>query len=226
MQKINYLAIVPARKNSKRIKNKNLVKINNKELVKFTIEAAKKVKKINKIVVTSDDKRILKIAKKLKTETIKRPKKLSTDSASTEDAILHAYKHIAEKEMKKIVNIILLQPTSPLRNFKHINQCINLFEKKGYNSIFSACKKKEFIWETENNKIKSLSYDFKKRKNSQNLNDLSFENGAIYIFQTRGFLNFKNRLFGKIGIYYMEKINSIDIDDMEDVNLVKQIMKL
>jgi CMP-N-acetylneuraminic acid synthetase len=58
MQKINYLAIVPARKNSKRIKNKNLVKINNKELVKFTIEAAKKVKKINKIVVTSDDKRI------------------------------------------------------------------------------------------------------------------------------------------------------------------------
>ena len=126
MQKINYLAIVPARKNSKRIKNKNLVKINNKELVKFTIEAAKKVKKINKIVVTSDDKRILKIAKKLKTETIKRPKKLSTDITSTEDAILHAYKHIAKKEMKKIVNIILLQPTSPLRNFRHINKCINL----------------------------------------------------------------------------------------------------
>ena len=84
-QKINYLAIVPARKNSKRLKNKNLVKINDKELVKFAIEAAKKVKKINKIVVTSDDKRILKIAKKLKTETIKRPKKLSTDLASTED---------------------------------------------------------------------------------------------------------------------------------------------
>ena len=75
-------------------------------------------------------------------------------------------------------------------------------------------------------KKKKKFSEIEKRKNSQNLNDLSFENGAIYIFQTKGFLNFKNRLFGKIGIYYMEKINSIDIDDMEDVNLVKQIMKL
>jgi len=225
-QKINYLAIIPARKNSKRIKNKNLVKINNKELIKFTIEAAKKVKKIDEIVVTSDDERILKIAKKFKIKAVKRPQKLCGDSNSTEEAILHAYEYITKKELKKINNIILLQPTSPLRTYKHINQCINLFEKKKYSSIFSAYKKKDFIWRKKKNKIKSLSYNFKERKKSQKLDEMIFENGAIYIFQAKGFLNFKNRLFGRVGVYYMEKINSIDIDDINDVNLVKQIIKI
>ena len=58
------------------------------------------------------------------------------------------------------------------------------------------------------------------------MDKLIFENGAIYIFQTKGFLKYNNRLFGKIGVYYMKKINSIDVDEMEDVKLVKQIFKL
>ena len=226
MHKINYLAIIPARKYSKRIKNKNLVKINNKELIKFTIEAAKKTKKIDKVIVTSDDDRILKIARKLKSEALKRPKKISGDLATTEQAIIHVHSYFYKKRSMKVNNIILLQPTSPLRDAQHINQCISLFEKKKYNSIFSAYKKKEFIWENKNNKVVSLNYNFKKRKQSQKMNELTFENGAIYIFQTKGFFDFNNRLFGKIGVYYMKKIHSIDIDDMEDVQLVEKIFRL
>ena len=56
------------------------------------------------------------------------------------------------------------------------------------------------------------------------MNELTFENGAIYIFQTKGFLKYKNRLFGKIGVYYMTKMHSIDIDEMEDVKLVEKIL--
>jgi len=58
------------------------------------------------------------------------------------------------------------------------------------------------------------------------MSKLIFENGAIYIFQTKGFLDYNNRLFGKIGIYYMEKMCSIDIDEMEDVKLVEKISRL
>jgi len=111
-----------------------------------------------------------------------------------------------------------------LRNFKNINECINLFERKKYNSIFSAYKKKDFLWKNKKNKLSSFSYNYKKRKNSQKMNELIFENGAIYIFQTKGFLKYQNRLFGKIGVYYMKKMHSIDIDEMEDVKLVEKIL--
>ena len=153
MKKINYLAIIPARKDSKRIKNKNLVKINKKELIKFTIEAAKKTKKINKVIITSDDKKILKIAKKLKADVVKRPKKLSGDSSATELAIFQALNYFYKDNLNLVKNIILLQPTSPLRNAKNITECINLFERKKYDSIFSAFKKKEFIWKINKNNI-------------------------------------------------------------------------
>jgi len=226
MKKINYLAIIPARKDSKRIKNKNLVKINKKELIKFTIEAAKKTKKINKIIVTSDDKKILKISKKLKTDIVKRPKNLSGDSSATELAIFQALNHFYKDNLNSVKNIILLQPTSPLRNAKDIAQCINLFERKKYDSIFSAFKKKDFIWKINKNNIQSLSYNFKKRKKTQIMKELIFENGAIYIFKVKKFLRYKNRLFGKIGIYYMDKNKSIDIDDMNDVKLVEKIFRI
>ena len=223
MNKINYLAIIPARKNSKRIKNKNLVKIKNKELIKYTIESAKKVKKIGNIIVTSNDNKILNIAKKYKVSFLKRPKNISGSKSKTEDAILHTYNHLINKKIK-VQNIIILQPTSPLRNSKHITACINLFERKKFNSIFSACKKKAFIWKISKNKLSSYSYNFKKRNRTQEMDNLIFENGAIYIFSTIGFLKHNNRLFGKIGVYFMNKINSIDIDDIDDINLIKKIL--
>ena len=63
---LNYIAIIPARKNSQRIKNKNTIKIKNKRLICYTIEATKKVKKINKIIVSTDDNKIIKLSKKKK----------------------------------------------------------------------------------------------------------------------------------------------------------------
>jgi|TARA_Y100000294_G_scaffold29021_1_gene24448 CMP-N-acetylneuraminic acid synthetase len=225
-KKIKYLAVIPARKNSKRIINKNLVKINKKQLVKFTIEAAKKTKKIQEIILSSDDSKILNIAKKYKILPLKRPKEICKDISTTEEAIKHAYFHYKKLRSTEVENIILLQPTSPLRNFKHISECINLFERKKYNSIFSGFSKKDFIWKNKKNKISSLTYNYKQRKNSQKMDKLIFENGAIYIFQTKGFLKYNNRLFEKIGVYLMKKIYSVDIDETDDVKLVEQIFKL
>ena len=224
MQKINYLAIIPARKDSKRIKNKNLVKINNKELIKFTIEAAIKTKKIDEIIVSSDDDKILKIAKKFRIKAVRRPKKISGDTATTEQAVLHSYNYYYRKKSIEVKNIILLQPTNPLRSEKHIRECINLFEKKKYTSIFSAYTYKGFIWKNKNNKLVPFYYNsLKKRIRTQKMDKLIFENGAIYIFSTKYFLKFKNRLFGKIGVYFMKKNEAIDIDDKEDVEFLNKM---
>ena len=94
-----YLAIIPARKNSKRIKDKNLQKINKKTLVDIAIDEAKKIKKIDYIAVTSDSKKILDIAKKKGVLIIKRPLKYCTDKSTTEDALLHSISILEKKNL-------------------------------------------------------------------------------------------------------------------------------
>ena len=149
MQIIDYLAVIPARGNSKRIKNKNLVKFNNKTLVQNTLDQVSDLKNIGLIALSSDSKKILDIGKNYKRcISISRPKKISNSSSSTEDAITHAI-NVIEKKNYKIKNIVLLQVTSPLRSKKDIHKCIKTFEVKKLSSIFSCYKKKIFAWKKE-----------------------------------------------------------------------------
>ena len=93
------IAIIPARKNSKRIKNKNIKKFNDKSMIYWTISKLKKFKIINKILVTSDSDLILKKAKKFKAdECLKRPNYLATGKATTKDVIVHGIKYLKRKK--------------------------------------------------------------------------------------------------------------------------------
>ncbi len=221
---IKYLTIIPARKNSQRIKRKNIFKIKNKELIKYTIEAAIKSNQKKNIWISSDDEQVKTISEKYKINFFQRSKKNSSSTASAENVIeeflLKKYGNNYEKIVK---NIILLQPTSPLRTGKHIKEAIKYFTNKKYDSIFSGFISKEFIW-TNENKLESFSYDYKNRRTSQKLKNLVFENGAIYIFSSKGFKKTKNRLFDKIGFFKMKKNISIDIDTWEDIELLKKII--
>ena len=123
----------------------------------------------------------------------------------------------------KVKNVILLQPTSPLRTIENINQAKRKFKKEKYDSLFSGFLSKKFIW-TYNKKLKSISYNFKRRKRTQDMQNLIFENGAIFIFSTKGFYKNKNRLFGRIGFFEMEERQSIDLDTKKDLNLLKKII--
>lgn len=218
---MNYLTLIPARKNSKRIKNKNLIKINGVSLIDRTIAAALKIKKKNFIIVSTDNEKILSKSKKFnkkKIEFLKRPKYLSKDSSSIESLVLNIIKNKFKNNKPK--NIIVLQPTSPFRNHKHINNCIKKFEKKKLDSIFSVYKDKLFLW---NNHLKSLTYNYKKRENTQKMKKSLIENGAIFIFKTKKFLKLKNkrRIFGKFDYFEMQKKYSLDIDGPEDLKKIK-----
>ena len=224
MKIFDYLAIIPARKNSKRIKDKNLQKINKKTLIDITIDEAMKSKKVDFIVVTSDSKKILDIAKKKGLIGIKRPSKLCNDKSSTEDALLHAIFFLEEKEIF-FKNIILLQPTSPQRTSQDINNCINKYEKKSANSIFSGYFSKEFLWQVKGKLKKSITFNYLQRQRSQNIKPLFFENGAIYIFNCILFKKIKNRIIKPFEIFEMEKFKSIDLDTVKDLIHLRKIFK-
>jgi len=219
---IKYLAIIPARKKSKRLKNKNIIKIRNKILFDYTLTAAKKSLKVSAIAITTDIKLLLKKDNK-RTTYIKRPLELSLDHCSTESAILHCLAYLKKKKIPDPENIILLQPTSPYRNSKDIDESINFFENGKFDSLFSAYNDKLSIWKKNNNKYSPITYNLKKRKREQDSKPLIVENGAIYIFNYRKFLKHKVRLFEKIGCFFMNKKNSLEIDDKFDLYLAKKI---
>lgn len=219
MKKIKILALIPARANSKRVKNKNLRNLNGKPLIFWSILAAKKSKYIKEICITSDSQAILKYAKKQNVKTIKRPKKLANDTIHAEEAMIHAYQSLN----KKYDYIIMLQPTSPLRSSKHIDDAVKkiLYSKK--DSLLSVCKNSKFIWKKKNNNFSPINYDIKKRPRHQDVNFYQ-ENGAIYITKSNILLKNKNRLGGKIDIFIMDQECSIDIDSISDFKKAKVFM--
>lgn len=127
------LAIIPARKGSKRLPGKNMMILNGHPLLYYSIIQARFAKFIDELVVTTDSPEIKKYCVKMAVGFIDRPPELATDEASTEDVILHVLKNKYYKANK----IVLLQPTSPLRSVDDINNCIIASK---YGSVVSVSK--------------------------------------------------------------------------------------
>jgi CMP-N-acetylneuraminic acid synthetase len=223
---MSILAVIPARGGSKGIKNKNLISLNGKKLIQFTIEEAKKSSKINRIFVSSDSKKILDFSKKFRISTIKRPKKLSRDSSGVYDAIKHLLEYLKKKENYNPKIVIILQPTSPLRKAYHIDEAIKLCQRNTKADSLISCIKVPHNFLPE--KLMTLRNRFlkfsKKIERRQETNNYFARNGAaIYIFK---YPLVKNSMYGKKTIaYLMDKTSSFDIDDHEDLKIVKKLLK-
>lgn len=111
------LALIPARGDSKGIPNKNIQKIGGKYLIEYTINSAKRSKLIDKIIVSTDSKKIASISKKLGAEVpFLRPKKISIDKSPTIEVIKHTLGFLSNNQFYVPDIILLLQPTSPFRS--------------------------------------------------------------------------------------------------------------
>jgi CMP-N-acetylneuraminic acid synthetase len=220
-----YLAIIPARAGSKRLPNKNILSLNSKPLIAYSIEAGLNSKYINNVIVSSDSDKILQISQKYGANTIKRPKKLASDTSTTFDAIEHTIKSIEQYEYT-----VLLQPTSPLRNFEHINKAIELLESNNADAIISVCELDHSpLWSNtlpkDNNMINFLDEKIL-NKRSQDLAKYYRLNGAIYICKTNKLLEAKTFFLNQnIFAYIMDKKASIDIDDEVDFLTAQTILK-
>ena len=217
-----FLAVIPARGNSQRIKNKNLFKLNNRPLIYWTIKSAVESKYVSDVCVTSDSSKILNYCKKLNIITILRPKNLSGNIIMPDEAVKHAYL----KLKKKYDYIVMLQPTSPLRTSKDIDNAAEIIVKDKSKSLFSSSIQSRFIWKKGKNSFYPINYNFKKRPRHQDLRSSFYsENGAIYISKPNLFTKKSNRLGGKISTYIMHPDKSIDIDNIEEIKEAEKIMK-
>lgn len=228
---MNILAIIPARGNSKSIKLKNLQKINGKPLIEYTVNSAIKSKKITKIVVSSESKKILDFCKKKKLIIVKRPNYLSKDQTKTVDVVNHCTNYLKKKINYKPDLIVILQPTSPLRSSNHIDEAIEIFLKNTEcDSLVSVQNVQHNFEPFSQMKINKAGFlenvirqkQIKLRKQDK-VSTYARNGAAIYI--TKKIYNLKSILYGKILPYKMPMISSIDIDDHEDLMLCKIILK-
>jgi len=220
-----FLAIIPARGGSKRLPHKNILDLGGKPLISYTIEAALQSKNIDKVVVTSDDDEILKIAHNYGAATIRRPEILANDTATTFDAVQHVLSQI-----KGYQYTVLLQPTSPLRNRLHIDEAIEMLDEKSADAVVSVCEMEHSpLWSNTLPKDCSMQNFLRKDiidKRSQDLEVYYRLNGAIYICDTKRLLEEKQFLLSSnIFAYKMSRENSIDIDEKIDFRLAELYIK-
>ena len=225
MKKMKILSIIPARGGSKGIKKKNLVRINKQPLLYYSIKSSLLSKKINKTVVSTDNKEIADYAKKMGVEIIKRPKKLSSDRAQLEPVIEHVLS-VLNKNEKYIPNlIILLQNTSPLRRSSDIDGAIRLLISKKFDSVLSGFVSHRLFWKKEKKIVRPMNYNPKERPRRQEMSKQFIENGAIFITKSSFFKKNKCRISGKIGMFTMPEELSIEIDNEFELALAETILK-
>jgi CMP-N,N'-diacetyllegionaminic acid synthase len=117
------LGVIPARGGSKRIPRKNLRLLNGKPLIAYTIEAADKAQSLTSWVVSTDNEEIRDVALSLGAYVIRRPEELATDLASSDAVALHALEWMGRDNYDILV---LLHPTSPIRDRKHIDEAVSM----------------------------------------------------------------------------------------------------
>jgi len=224
---IKILSIIPARGGSKGLPRKNIIDLNGKPLIAWTIEASLKSKYITDTYVSSDDDEILEISQRYGAYIIKRPKKLATDTSSSESVVKHVIKEL-KKQNKEYDYIILLQPTSPLRNAKDIDKAFKiLFEKKATALISVKEYDNKILKAFIDNKygfiegIKNNTYPFTRR---QDLPKVYMSNGAIYIIKTEEFMKNKSFWTDRAIKFVMDENKSIDVDTKEDLEKIKGLL--
>ncbi len=216
------VAIIPARANSKGLKNKNIFPILNKPLIEWTFQQAKQTKYLDKIFVTTNDEKVIELAYKYQIEVIRRPENLCTDTSSSEVALLHALEEINTEYSIYPDIIVFLQATSPLRRQNDISNAIHYFIDQDADSLFSITRVDDLtLWQKRNNNWKSINFDYKDRKIRQEMPSNFIENGSIYIFKPNILINNKNRLGGKIVGYQMKFWQTWEIDTIEEIDLVE-----
>ena len=221
---MNYLFVIPARAGSKGIPGKNKKLLNGKPLISYSIECALDVTTPDKICVTTDDEDVIKIGLNQEVPApFKRPAELSTDKASSFDVLKHAL-DFYEGKGEKIDAVVLLQPTSPLRNSTHLKEALAKYNND-IDMVVSVTKAVSKLIFVENEfgfleKEQNAAY-YEMRQDAGN--KYCF-NGAIYIINANSLKNKKVTEYEKIVKYEMDEKSSMDIDTILDWEIVEFLM--
>ena len=224
------LAIITARGGSKRLVRKNVLQIAGKSLIAWSIEAGLQSKYVDRVVVSTDDEEIAEISRYHGADIpFMRPLELANDTASSTDVLRHSVRTL-EASGDGYEYLLHLQPTSPLRTARHIDEAVELLIQKEANAVIGVTEIGHPI-EWASTLPENLSMDgFVSKKNQekrfQDFPQRYCINGAIYLCKVDSIMK-EDGVFFKKGsyAYKMDQMVSVDIDTQKDFMVAETLIK-
>jgi len=219
------LYVIPARGGSKGIPYKNIKPLNGKPLIYYSIDVARQLTTDDNICVSTDDEKIIEVVENYGLKVpFKRPDNIATDTSSTNDVLLHAIDFYESRKIFYDV-LILLQPTSPLRNPTHIKEALKLYTND-IDMVVSVKESHSSSVLCAENEDGFLELCFNKTaKRRQDIQSFYEYNGAVYIINIKRLKDKGLGGFTKKKKYIMDEFSSIDIDLPLDWIIVESILK-
>ena len=209
----NITAIIPVRKGSVRVKNKNLKPFSNTNLLELKIKQLKEINFINKIVVSSDCDKMLEIAKKYKVDTHIRDNYFASSEANNSEFFKNLASNIDGE-------YLMYSPvTCPLISKETYFDCINTFQNNEVENLVTVSLIKHHLW--LNNK--PLNYDIKNSPNSQDLPDIFQITYGICIISKKDMIKYRNVVTSNPTFKVLDEIESLDIDTEFDFMVAEHI---
>ncbi|AUS85407.1 acylneuraminate cytidylyltransferase family protein [Lysinibacillus sp. YS11] len=222
------MALIPARGGSKSIPRKNIVNLYGKPLIAWTIETALNTPEIDKVIVSTDDLEIAKVASEYGAEVQMRPTELATDTSLVIDTMHYVINEL-HQEQDYYTYIVLLEATAPFRTVEDISNCIKKIYEESLDSV-ATFKEAELnpnrAWKIKDGVPASFIDGVIPWLPRQQLPEAYQLNGAVYVTKIEALLKSKREIMiGKIGAVTMPKERSIDIDDKIDLLVAELLLK-
>jgi N-acylneuraminate cytidylyltransferase len=227
------IAIIPARGGSKGVSRKNIRLLGKKPLIVYTIETALASKYIERVIVTTDDEEVARIARKYGAEVpFLRPEELAQDDTPPYPVLKHALKFLKEEEGLKPDIIVWLEPPTPFRTVKEVDEAIQIFQKDtDADSLRAVCTPSQNpfkMWTLEGKYLKPLIQQDGQVFHSgprQKTKQVFWQNGSIFLLRYDTIIK-KGNFFGdKILPLIVENSSNIEIDTEEDFKQAEYYLK-
>ena len=214
------IAIIPARGVSKRLPNKNTLLLGGIPLLAHSILYAQANSAIiDEVFVTTNDKEIKKVALQLGAKVIDRPDAISGDLEPT----ITALQHVMSSLDFEVENCVVLQPTNPLRPKNLLHDCFQKYQELKIESLFTVTRNHQKFGTISNNKFSPFNYKIGQR--SQDLEPLFFENGLLYITNSKSIK--KGEIITENAFPFVTNhiFAQVDIDTQEDFDYAEYLFK-
>lgn len=229
------VAIVPARGGSKGIPGKNLAPVGGVPLVVRAIRAAQAAASIDRVVVSTDDDAIAAAAHAAGAWVVERPAELAGDTASSEQALLHALERLALAGVEPELTVFV-QATSPFIDPADLDRAVALVARGDADSVFSAVESRAFLWRAADvapggrpavvasaTLVDGVNHDPARRQRRQDRAPEYRETGAFYVLRTSGFRVAEHRFFGRTAVQAVPEAHALEIDTPAELALAEAL---
>lgn len=209
------LAIIPARGGSRRLPGKNILPLGGLPLLAHSIRFAQGCKSIDEVVVSTDSKDIRQVALQYGARVVDRPAAISGDNEPTVTALQHALEQTADP----VDNVVLLQPTNPLRPGGMFEQCWQLYQEQQADCVFTVSRSHRKLGRIDNGRF--IPWNYTPGQRSQDLEPLFYENGLLYLCRATTIKSGRIITENSLPLVVDHAFGDVDIDTKEDFDLAE-----